>query len=165
MICLLATGYAQMYKCKRPDGSIAYQDSECPVGAVSTKMAVRESPSAQTLTLTADGYGHYRTQITINGVQVEGLIDTGASLVTVSTGTARSMGISLTSGTRQGAMQTANGIILATFKRVPVVRIGNIDLYDVEICITDNTPNLVGMSALRRFRISQENGQMLMQKQ
>jgi predicted aspartyl protease len=47
---------------------------------------------------------------------------------------------------------------------VPMVRIGNIELYNVDVCITSNSPPLIGMSALSRFTIKQENGQMIMTK-
>ena len=164
LACLPLSGYAQLYKCKRPDGSSTFQDTECPAGASATKIAAQAGGSAQSMTLSADSYGHYRTRVTINNVEVEGVIDTGASVVAISTATAHSMGIAFSGGTMR-QFQTANGPANAYLKVMPMVKVGNIEMYNVEVGISDRTPTLIGMSALRQFKINQENGQMILTKQ
>jgi aspartyl protease family protein len=163
LACLPLSGYAQLYKCKRPDGTSTFQDTECPAGASSSKIVAPAAGSAQSMTLFPDSHGHYRTRVTINNVEVEGLIDTGASVVAISTATAHSMGIPFSGGTMH-QFQTANGPAIAYIKVMPMVKVGNIEMYNVEVAISDQAPTLIGMSALGQFKISQENGQMILTK-
>ena len=121
------------------------------------------SSGPQTMTLNADSHGHFRTGITINGVEVVGLIDTGASLVSISAPTANAMGITV-AGSHAARSQTANGIIMTFNQLVPTVRIGSIALDNVEIAITPNSPTLIGMSILNRLHMSEANGQMILSK-
>lgn len=92
------------------------------------------------------------------------MIDTGASVVAISTATAHSMGIAFSGGTMR-QFQTANGPANAYLKVMPMVKVGNIEMYNVEVAISDQTPTLIGMSALRQLNIHQENGQMILTKQ
>jgi aspartyl protease family protein len=117
----------------------------------------------QTMSLIADSRGHFHSSLTINGVEVQGVIDTGATLVSISTATASAMGIPLEGG-HAGRSQTANGAINMLSKVMPSVRIGNIVLENVEISISANTPTLIGMSVLSRLKIREENGQMVLSK-
>jgi len=43
-----------------------------------------------------------------------------------------------------------------------MVRIGGIELYNVNISVMQNTPTLIGMSVVSRFKIAQDNGQMIL---
>jgi aspartyl protease family protein len=162
MIFLPLAAHAQMFKCKRADGSTAYQDVECPPGASSTKLADISS-SSRPMLLTPDGHGQFHAHLSINGVNVDGIIDTGASMVVISNSTARMMGIT-PEGASFGNIQTANGMTSASMKVIPVVRVGNFDLYNVEVIMTENTPTLIGMSALGRLKMNQENGQLNLSK-
>lgn len=164
LACLPVAGQAQLYKCKRADGSSTFQDTECPSGATSTKIAAQASGSAQRLTLSPDTNGHFHTRVTINNVEVEGVIDTGASMVAISAATAHEMGISL-AGSKIGQFQTANGSVYSYIKVMPLVKVGEIEMYNVEVSISERSPTLVGMNVLRRFKINQENGQMILMKQ
>jgi clan AA aspartic protease (TIGR02281 family) len=155
---------AQLVKCVRADGSTAYQDSACPVGANSKAIAaVQSSPSAPEVRMTADAYGHFHALLSINNVTVDGLIDTGATKVSMSVATARAMNISGQGGTL-GISATANGSMYTYNTIVNILKVGNIELYNVAVSIGQNTPTLIGMSALSHFIITQENGQMILVK-
>ncbi|HEY6898767.1 MAG TPA: TIGR02281 family clan AA aspartic protease [Rhodocyclaceae bacterium] len=117
----------------------------------------------QALSLVSDPMGHFFTTLTINGVTVRGMIDTGASTIAMSYATAASMGVSLDG--QAGQAITANGVVAATMTVVPRVRVGSIDLDNVEVGMSaNNSMVLIGMSVLRRLRISASDGQMLLSK-
>jgi clan AA aspartic protease (TIGR02281 family) len=164
LLCCSSGAQAQMYKCKRADGAMTFQDVKCPAETVSTTLASSPSAIAQNMSLPADSHGHFHTTLSINDVEVPGLIDTGASIIAISAETARAMRISILDA-RPIRMQTANGSMETRVKVIPVLRIGNIDLYNVEIAIAPNSPTLIGMNVLKRFKITQENGQMNLLKQ
>lgn len=164
LVCLPLVGHAQMYKCKQADGRTTFQDVECPPGTAGTKILSAVPKTPEVMSIIADSQGHFHAGVMINDVRVDGVIDTGATLVSMSVATARSMGIPV-AGSRVGRAQTANGIITTFNRVVPLVRIGGIDLYDVEISITANSPTLIGMNVLRRLKVSEENGQMTLSKQ
>jgi len=121
------------------------------------------SSGPQVLTLNADSHGHFHIGVSINGVEVIGMIDTGASLLALSQATANSMGITAEGSKVAGAV-TANGNITTFNKMVPSVRIGDIVLDNVEISISEKTPTLIGMSVLKRFNITESNGQMILSR-
>lgn len=163
LACVTSCAHAQLFKCKHADGSATFQDTECPDGSVSTKLAMPATSSAQSIALTPDTLGHYYALVSINNVTVKAIVDTGASSLTLSSNVARSMGISL-SDSQPGYVQTANGVTTSYVKTMPVVKIGDIEIYNVEVSILAATPTLIGMSALKKFKIHEENGQMVLEK-
>ena len=69
------------------------------------------SPSAgKSVTLIADGRGHFVTTGQINGSSVRFLVDTGASYISLASGEAKRLGISYLEGQR-ASMSTANGVV------------------------------------------------------
>src|SRR5690349_2616700 len=54
-----------------------------------------QQPLGRKVLLAADERGHFTTSFKLNGRQVDGLIDTGATLVAINISTARRIGISL----------------------------------------------------------------------
>ena len=81
--------------------------------------------------LTADGQGHFLTIGTINGITVRFLVDTGASLISMSGSDAKRLGLNYTAG-QKGAVSTANGIVPAYRVKLDEVRIGDITLNNVD---------------------------------
>jgi predicted aspartyl protease len=64
-----------------------------------------------------------------------------------------------------GQATTANGVVAITTTVVPHVRVGSIDLDNVEVGMSANNGMvLIGMSVLRRLHISASDGQMLLSK-
>jgi aspartyl protease family protein len=119
--------------------------------------------TTQILALVADSRGHYHSDITVNDVTVSGIIDTGASMIAISTATAMRLGISGQNAS-MGHGITANGVVNTLDKIIPVMKIGNITLNDVAISILPDTPTLIGMSVLRRLKMNAANGQMTLSK-
>ena len=83
------------------------------------------SVSAQRATLLADNGGHFVTMVEVNGMSMRFLVDTGASLVTLSSSDARRAGINFLAG-QKAVMQTANGTTPAYRVKLDKVRLGDI---------------------------------------
>ena len=120
----------------------------------------------QRMTLVASGAsGHYFTTLSINGVTVNAIIDTGASTVAMSTDTAKKLKISDEGFTRRLGV-TANGVVTAYSKTIPQIQVGSIDVRNVEIDVLQSaTPTLIGMSALRQLKVSVDNNNMTLSSQ
>lgn len=117
----------------------------------------------QTLSLVADPKGHFQAKLTINGVTVDGIIDTGATLVSLGSDVAARMGISPDGGTK-GLAAIANGAVIPVYKKtVPQLKVGTITLTHVECSIGNaGAPTLIGMSFLRRVKMSAVGGTMIL---
>lgn len=107
--------------------------------------------------LTADSRGHFLANGSINGTSVRFMVDTGASLVSIGAGDARRMGIDPGKGVR-GVSNTANGRVVVSLVKLNSVRIGDIELHNVDGSVHQNDmPALLGMSFLNRMEM-QRNG-------
>ncbi|BCL76327.1 hypothetical protein JHS3_20630 [Jeongeupia sp. HS-3] len=118
------------------------------------------------LTLMADGGGHFYTDIRINGVAQKAVVDTGASFISLSNSVAEKMKIDYRKG-REGTASTANGKISVWVTKVPKVQIGNLMLYDVDVSVQNgNTLDIVllGNSALNRFQMKRDNDLLTLTK-
>lgn len=158
----MASTAQSIQKCTLADGSVLYQQDVCPAGSNSKAVAVSTGGSA-TLTLPPNGYHQYFTTLTVNGVTVKGIVDTGASFVTISPDTAERMHI-LPNHPQGGIMQTANGLVQVATQSVAVVKIGKFELYNVQFAIAPNSPTLIGMSALSQLNIVNENGNLVLNR-
>lgn len=157
----VAAQESTIQKCVQPDGSIIYQQDVCPAGSNGKKFGVNLSGS-NTLTLNPNSNHQYSTTLSINGVTVPAYIDTGATFVTVSLSTAQKMNI-MRQGTVRAA-ETANGRIQMLNQSVPVMKIGKFELYNVELSIVQDSPTLIGMSALSQLKFATENGNLVLSK-
>ncbi len=95
--------------------------------------------------------GHYLVVGEINNHEVEFLLDTGATDVVVPQRLAGRLG--LPRG-RRGTAMTANGAVTVYNTRIESLRIGAIELHDIDASINpamDSSTVLLGMSALGRI--------------
>ncbi|RZI43654.1 TIGR02281 family clan AA aspartic protease [Herbaspirillum sp. HC18] len=107
--------------------------------------------------------GHYFAPLTINGITVTGMIDTGASAIAVSHETAEKLGIDKLSG-EQGRSQTANGVLNTTNVIVPSVTVSGITLRDVRVSIGITGETLIGMNFLGRMHLRMGGGALSMSR-
>lgn len=118
------------------------------------------------VTLNADGQGHFVTTGSINGATTRFLVDTGASNIAMSTSEAKRLGIAYSHGAR-GYSQTANGIVPIYVVTLNTVKLGDIVLNQVEASIIEGTDlpvTLLGMSFLRRTEMRREGNTMTLTK-
>ena len=123
-------------------------------------------PLGRKVVVNADARGHFTSDFKLNGRQVDGLIDTGATLVAINTSTARRAGISLNPSDFIHEVDTANGSIKAAVVTVERLQIGKISVDNVQAVVIDDRAlqtNLIGMSFLQRLQKYQvENGSLLL---
>lgn len=115
------------------------------------------SGPARTIVLPAMG-GHFFAPISINGMPLKGMIDTGATILALSSTHAKMANIDMTQA-QIGYAQTAQGV--ARFRKVKVnqLRFGDIVLYNVDATVLDgNFPSdpLIGMNILQRFTMQRD---------
>lgn len=118
------------------------------------------------ITLQADTHGQFKVQGKINGgSSVEMLVDTGASLIFMPATDAKRLGIDYKRG-RVGRANTANGIVNMYVIRLDSVKIGDIELNQVDAAIQEEgLPfTLLGMSFLNRMEMRRDGEQMVLTK-
>jgi aspartyl protease family protein len=128
-------------------------------------MRIGQSTSTQTV-LTADGQGHFFTTVLINGVPVRGVIDTGATHISLGVADAQRMGLNYQQG-QHGVSQTANGLINVYLVNIPHVQVGDIALSNITGSVrvdatAQQTPVLIGMSFLRHVDLRRSGNTMLL---
>jgi len=120
----------------------------------------------QNVTLGADARGHFLTTGSINGGSVRFLVDTGATLITLPAGEAKRLGINYLQGAR-GQMHTANGVTPTYRVKLDTVKIGDIELNNVDAVVIQNDAmgiTLLGMSFLNRMEMQRDGQSMTLTK-
>jgi len=108
--------------------------------------------------------GHFLVDGQINRHTVTFLVDTGASFVAVPADLAEKMGLEQGRGFM---VETANGTAPGFSTRLHSLRIGDIELHDVEAGIVPGMGGedvLLGMSALRQLDFSSQGGDLLLRQ-
>jgi aspartyl protease family protein len=114
------------------------------------------------ITLTADSSGHFVTTGVVNGVSLRFLVDTGATLVVLSSSDARRAGLNYLASTRS-LTQTANGVVPVYNVKLDTMRVGDITLNGVDAVVVegDKLPiALLGMSFLNRMEMRRDGTTM-----
>jgi aspartyl protease family protein len=124
-----------------------------------------DTAGANRVVLSAGSGGHFMTQGQINGKTVPMVVDTGASVVSISVQEAQRMGLNYLSG-QPVQMSTANGIIAAWRIKLATVRVGDVLVYDVDSVVSSGSMPyvLLGNSFLSRFQMTRTNDQMVLDK-
>ncbi|MEK1896230.1 MAG: TIGR02281 family clan AA aspartic protease [Rhizobium sp.] len=120
----------------------------------STEQVQATAVNGGTMRLQADAQGHYSGDFRINGRQVQGLIDTGATYVALNESFARRLGYTGNQLDFRYSVDTANGQTKAAHITLDRVEIGGIRVRDVEAFVLKDdalSSTLVGMSFLRKL--------------
>jgi len=118
-----------------------------------TKADAVEEYSSGSRTLHADRLGHYFLDADVNGQRVEFLVDTGASLLTLSQDDAQKLGLNPQALSYSEQFQTANGVAYGAPVRLREFRLGSFSVHDVQAAVMQQSLpiSLLGMSVLSRF--------------
>jgi aspartyl protease family protein len=121
--------------------------------------------SGQRIVLGAGSDGHFQVNGSIGGQPVRFLVDTGASAVSMSQQEADRLGLNWRAGKRV-SMQTANGIAPAWRLNIDRVRIGEVEVHQVDTVVSaqDMPVVLLGNSFLSRFRMQRDGEQMVLER-
>lgn len=117
------------------------------------------------IVLTAGSGGHFVTAGTINGKAVRFLVDTGATFISMGVNDAERLGVDYRRG-QPGTTMTANGPMPAFRVSLASVRIGDVQVYDVEALVGQAPMEqvLLGNSFLTRFQMKRENETLTLSK-
>ena len=121
--------------------------------------------SSNKIVLMAGSGGHFLSQGTINGRAVQFMVDTGASAVGLSVAEAERAGVNYKAG-QEVRMQTANGMVSGWLVKLASVRVGDVELHEVDAVVgLRSMPYvLLGNSFLSRFQMRRDNEQMVLER-
>ena len=114
--------------------------------------------AASAATLYADRDGHFISEGTINGTSMRFVVDTGATAIAMNSRDAGRIGLNYRSGARSRA-STANGIIVVYSVKLDTVRVGAIELHNVDAVVHEGDhPSIIllGMSFLNRVEMRRD---------
>jgi aspartyl protease family protein len=117
------------------------------------------------IVLTSGSGGHFTTLGTINGETVQFVVDTGATSIAMGVPQARRIGLNYKSG-QLGWGSTANGTVAVWHVKLASVRIGDVEVHDVDASVlpADMPYVLLGNSFLGRFQMRRDNDQMVLER-
>jgi aspartyl protease family protein len=128
----------------------------------------RTSSGPESVIVPRDGYGHFRTEGRIDGRRLDFLIDTGASVIALTSDDAGMLGIHPGVSEYRVMLKTANGMVRAAPTTLGMVEIGGILLRDVTAVVMPDgalSENLLGMSFLSRLRhFEYSQGKMVLEQ-
>jgi len=121
--------------------------------------------SATRIVLNAGPGGHFVGAGQINGASVRFLVDTGATDVSISVQEADRIGLQYQSG-RRIMLNTANGAVPGYQVHLDTVRLGGVEVYNVEAIVTATSMPfvLLGNTFLTHFQLRQENDSLTLDK-
>jgi len=117
------------------------------------------------IVLPADSRGHFMTQGTINGRTVNFMLDTGATAVALSLADAQRIGLDYAKG-QPVQVNTANGVAAGWRVKLSSVRVGDVEVYDVDAIVSQQPMPfvLLGNSFIGRFSMRRDADQMVLEK-
>ena len=130
------------------------------LGVVISSFAPRGKGSA---ILYPEGNGHYFADGAINGVPVRFMVDTGATVIAMSSRVAQSIGIDYRRSGQRAVASTAAGYVRTYNVKLESVQVGGITLYNVDGSVIEgNDPRVVllGMSFLGQLDMKRDDEKM-----
>jgi aspartyl protease family protein len=138
-----------------------------PADDAAAKGADRQAAGYREASIEADPRGQYSAEAIVDGLPVRMMIDTGASVVTISASTAARLGLSATSGPKW-TVKTANGMTVASPVTLDSLSLGGLYMNRVEALILGaeaGDVNLIGASFLRRLvSVEQRDGVLILRQ-
>jgi len=122
--------------------------------------------AAQKATVFSDGRGHFYANVSSGGGNVRGMVDTGATYLSISQVDAQRLGIKFDTGAPI-SMRSAQGIMRAYLVKATEVKVEGIPLYNIDVVVSPgNFPEtpLIGMSVLNHLDTRREGDSMLLTK-
>ena len=120
-----------------------------------------EGGNARQIVIAAGPGGHFTALGAINGHSVQFLVDTGATAVTIAQNEADRLGLHYRDG-RPALAQTANGNAQAFLITLDSVRIGGVEVHNIDAVVVASAMPfvLLGNSFLGRFEMRRDNGML-----
>lgn len=125
------------------------------------------TPREQQALVPADARGMYLASGSINGVGMQFMLDTGATLVSINEPMAASVGLDYQRLGTPGHSMTAAGVVRIWRLRLARVRVGEIELMDVDAAVHEGAfppVALLGNSFLSRVEMTRAAGAVLLRR-
>jgi len=142
-----------------------------PVATAQRTAAPIINPTPSTLDeyrIPANEQGHYLADVFVNGQPIKAVVDTGATSVALREEDAAVLGIFPAPSDYSVQVQTANGVAHAAPVKLREVKIGSIELFDVDALVTERgalSVNLLGMTYLSHLsRVEIVAGSLLLRR-
>jgi aspartyl protease family protein len=141
------------------------QRSTVRVGDAPVSVGVqKDTSSSNKIVLPLGQGGHFFAQGMVNGQSMQFMVDTGATTVALGESDAKRMGIDYQKG-RPVRMNTANGPVQGWFIKLNSLRIGDVEVYEVDAVVGPNMPfALLGNSFLSRFSMNRTSDLMVLER-
>lgn len=109
------------------------------------------------ISMASDVNGHFMADGQINGKSARFMVDTGATTMAMSLADAVKLGVDYRKG-RPIQVNTANGVVSGYALKLHSVRIGDVEVYDVDAVVTQQRMPfvLLGNSFLNRFQMRRD---------
>jgi len=123
----------------------------------------KKQAGGKTVTIAPDRSGMYEVNGSINGFQVNFLVDTGATSISMNSNQARRIGIDYKMEGREGLSETASGLSKIYIVNLKTVMVGGIKMNNVQASVHDGDfPRIIllGNTFLGRVKMIRE-GEML----
>jgi aspartyl protease family protein len=123
--------------------------------------------NSRSMTIRRGDNGHYNVEGSIDGRHMEFLVDTGATVIALRERDAASLGIHPSQRDYDAVVSTANGTVRGARVELNRVEVGPLTVYNVAALVLPDEAldqNLLGMSFLARVRITQNNGQLVLEQ-
>ena len=136
------------------------------LGETPSRLGRMDPPSSgRRIVLTADSGGHFTGAGSINGKAMRFLVDTGATAVAIGAAEAERMGLDFRNNPPV-TMRTANGNAQGWQIKLGSLRIGDVELREVDAIITPTALPyvLLGNSFLTQFQMTRLTDQMVLEK-
>jgi aspartyl protease family protein len=133
------------------DAFVAFQQGPEPV---QVETPSKNNDAGGNVRIRSDRSGHYVTEVDFNGRRFRAIVDTGATLIALRYEDARTLGLITPSDRFDIHVSTANGTARAKRITLRSVRLGSIQIENVEAMVLNEGAlgqNLLGMSFLRRL--------------
>jgi aspartyl protease family protein len=154
--------------------SVSGDQAVLEIGGKRTNLRVGDAPvsvgsaggagGGSKIVLPVGSGGHFMANGSINGRAIQFMVDTGATAVAIGTSDAQRMGIDYQKG-QPVRMSTANGVAQGWRVVLNSVRIGEVEIYDVEAVVGPNMPfALLGNSFLSRFTMNRNSDVMVLER-
>lgn len=120
-----------------------------------------DNGAAKQIIMTSGPGGHFTPTGSINNHSIQFLVDTGATSVSITQAEAERIGLRYRNG-RRVLTQTANGVVPAHLTVLDSIRVGDVEVRNVEAIVIPGQMShvLLGNSFLTRFLMKRENDVM-----
>jgi aspartyl protease family protein len=151
-----------------PPSAAASLASAPPATSAAPADAAPVSDGFRETSIAADRGGQFSTDVLIDGERVHMLVDTGATMVSISAGVAARLGVRPDPAKPKWRIRTANGETIASPAILRSISFGSLYMSDVEALVLDASAgevNLLGANFLKRLAsVEQRNGLLILRQ-